>query len=83
VTKSITILLSDTEIKAIDSLIKAGLYTTRSDFLRTAAKILIRRDVPIMPEFLTEMQQQAKKNGMTRGKMLKELRKARKELYEE
>jgi len=83
VTKSITILLSDTEIKSIDSLIKAGLYTTRSDFLRTAAKKLIRRDVPIVPEFLIEMQQQAKKKGMTRGKILKEIRKARKELYNE
>lgn len=82
-TKSITVLLSDTEIKAIDSLIKAGLYTTRSDFLRTAAKILIRRDVPIIPEFLIEMQRQTKNNGLTRGKTLKELRKTRKELYNE
>jgi Arc/MetJ-type ribon-helix-helix transcriptional regulator len=81
--ESITARLSNIDIKAIDSLIKAGLYTTRSDFLRAAARNLLREDVPIIPEIIIEMQQQAKKKGMTRGKMLKELRKVRRELYDE
>lgn len=82
-TESITARFSNTDIKAIDSLIKAGFYTTRSDFLKVAARNLLREDVPIIPDLIIGMQQQAKKRGITQGKMLKELRKVRRELYDE
>ncbi|VVB89238.1 Uncharacterised protein [uncultured archaeon] len=47
---SITARMTGKEIKKIDSLILAGLYTTRSDFLRHAAIHLLREEAPEIPE---------------------------------
>ena len=80
---SITARLSDVDIKAIDTLIKVGLFTTRSDFLRMVARKYLREEVPTVPEIFVRLQKQSKKSGLTRKGMLKEIRKARKELYQE
>jgi Arc/MetJ-type ribon-helix-helix transcriptional regulator len=42
--ESVTARLSDSDIKAIDALIAAGNYTTRSDFLRAASRHLLREE---------------------------------------
>ena len=80
-TESVTARLSGSDIKAIDSLIKAGLYTTRSDFLRAAARNLLREDAPIIPELFVEMQRKAMKKGLTKDKMLKDIRKDRNDSF--
>jgi Arc/MetJ-type ribon-helix-helix transcriptional regulator len=82
-TESITARLSDLDIKAIDALVKAGLFTTRSDFLRAAARKLLREESPQIPELFLKLQLQAKKKHLNRKDMLIELRKVRKELYQE
>ena len=79
--ESVTARLSDADIKAIDALIKAGLFTTRSDFLRSAARKLLREEAPTIPEMFFKMQAQAKKKGLTRSQMLKDLRKARRDAF--
>ena len=80
--ESVTARLSDADIKAIDALIKAGLFTTRSDFLRAAARKLLREEAPTIPDIFLKLQVQAKKRGLTRDQMLKELRKARNEAFD-
>ena len=47
--------LTGIEIKKIDSLVTAGLYTTRSDFLRHATMHLLREEAPEIPELFLRM----------------------------
>jgi Arc/MetJ-type ribon-helix-helix transcriptional regulator len=82
-TESVTARLSEIDIKAIDALVKAGLFTTRSDFLRAAARKLLREESPQIPELFLKLQTQAKKKHLNRKDMLTGLRKVRKELYQE
>ncbi len=82
-TESVTARLSEIDIKAIDALVKAGLFTTRSDFLRAAARKLLREESPQIPELFLNLQRQAKKKHLNRKDMLTELRKVRKKLYQE
>jgi Arc/MetJ-type ribon-helix-helix transcriptional regulator len=80
---SVTARLTGKEIKKIDSLISAGLYTTRSDFLRHAAMHLLREEAPEIPELFLRMQAQAKEKGLTKDKILKDIRSMRHRLYRE
>lgn len=80
---SITARLTAKEIKKIDSLISAGLYTTRSDFLRHAARHLLREEAPEIPEVFRRLQSQAKEKGLTKDKILKDIRNVRRQLYRE
>lgn len=71
------------ELKKIDSLISAGLYTTRSDFLRHAARHLLREEAPEIPDIFLRMQSQAKAKKLTKDKVLKDIRSTRRRLYKE
>lgn len=80
---SVTARLTGKEIKKIDSLISAGLYTTRSDFLRHAARHLLREEAPEIPELFHRLQSQAKAKQLTKDKILKDIRSVRRHLYRE
>ncbi len=80
---SVTARLTGKELKKIDSLISAGLYTTRSDFLRHAAMHLLREEAPEIPELFNTMQDQANEKGLTKVKILKDIRSMRHRLYRE
>ena len=80
---SITARLTGKEIKKIDSLISAGLYTTRSDFLRHATRHMLREEAPEIPELFLRLQAQAKEKGLTKDKILKDIRSMRHRLYRE
>lgn len=80
---SITARITGKELKKIDSLISAGLYTTRSDFLRHAAMHLLREEAPEIPELFLRLQSQAKAKELTKDKILKDIRNTRRGLYKE
>lgn len=80
---SVTARLTGKEIETIDSLITAGLYTTRSDFLRHATMHLLREEAPEIPELFVRMQEQANKKHITKDKILKDIRSVRRNLYKE
>ncbi len=80
---SITARLTAKEIKKIDSLISAGLYTTRSDFLRHAARHLLREEAPEIPKVFRRLQSQAKEKGLSKEIILEDIRKVRRQLYKE
>ncbi|MFZ3060236.1 MAG: ribbon-helix-helix domain-containing protein [Candidatus Methanoperedens sp.] len=80
---SITARITGKELKKIDSLISAGLYTTRSDFLRHAAMHLLREEAPEIPELFLKLQSQAKAKKLTKDKILKDIRSTRRGLYKE
>lgn len=75
--------LTGKEIEKIDSLVTAGLYTTRSDFLRHATLHLLREEAPEIPELFLRMQEQANKKHITKDKILKDIRSTRQNLYRE
>ncbi len=79
----VTARLTGKEIKKIDSLISAGLYTTRSDFLRHAARHLLREEAPEIPELFHRLQSQAQAKKFTKDKILKNIRSVRQRLYME
>ncbi len=79
----VTARLTGKEIKKIDSLISAGLYTTRSDFLRHAARHLLREEAPEIPELFLRLQSQAQAKKFTKDKILKNIRSVRQRLYME
>lgn len=80
---SVTARLTGIEIKKIDSLVTAGLYTTRSDFLRHATMHLLREEAPEIPELFLRLQEQANKKHITKDKILKDIRSVRQNLYRE
>ena len=80
---SITARLSDTDVKAIDALVKAGVYSTRSDFLRAAARRHLREEAPEIPPLFLEAQRQAGTCGLTMNGALKAVRKTRRRLFSE
>jgi Arc/MetJ-type ribon-helix-helix transcriptional regulator len=80
---SVTARLTGKEIKKIDSLVTAGLYTTRSDFLRHAAMHLLREEAPEIPDLFLKLQEQAKQKHLTKDKILKDIRTVRRGLYRE
>ena len=80
---SITARLTGKEIKKIDSLISAGLYTTRSDFLRHAARHLLREEAPEIPDLFLRLQSRAKDKNISKDKLLKDIRNMRRKLYAE
>lgn len=80
---SVTARMTGKELKKIDSLISAGLYTTRSDFLRHAARHLLREEAPEIPDIFLRMQSQAKAKKLTKDKVLKDIRSTRRRLYKE
>ncbi len=80
---SVTARLTGKEIKKIDSLVTAGLYTTRSDFLRHAAMHLLREEAPEIPDLFLRMHEQANQKQITKDKMLKDIRNVRHGLYRE
>lgn len=80
---SVTARLTGNEIKKIDSLVAAGLYTTRSDFLRHATMHLLREEAPEIPELFLRMQEQANEKNITKDKILKDIRSVRGNLYRE
>ncbi len=80
---SVTARLTGKELKIIDSLISAGLYTTRSDFLRHAAMHLLREEAQEIPELFLRLQSQAKAKKLTKNKILKDIRSTRQGLYKE
>lgn len=44
-TRTITVKLPDETIAMIDKLVKAGLYTSRSEFIRNAVRELINKEL--------------------------------------
>ena len=80
---SITARLTGKDIKKIDSLILAGLYNNRSDFLKHAARHLLREEAPEIPDLITRLQEQAKDKHIYKYKILKDIRKVRQQLYSE
>ena len=57
---SITTRLTGKEILKIDSMILAGLYTNRSDFLKHAARHILKEEAPEIPDLILRLQSQAK-----------------------
>ena len=80
---SVTARLTGKEIKKIDSLVTAGLYTTRSDFLRHAAMHLLREEAPEIPDLFLRLHEQANQKQITKDKILKDIRTVRQGLYRE
>jgi Arc/MetJ-type ribon-helix-helix transcriptional regulator len=80
---SVTARLTGKEIEKIDSLVTAGLYTTRSDFLRHATLHLLREEAPEIPELFLRLQEQANKKHIAKDKILKDIRSIRHNLYRE
>lgn len=80
---SVTVRLTGKEIKKIDSLVTAGLYTTRSDFLRHAAMHLLREEAPEIPDLFLRLHEQANQKQITKDKILKDIRTVRRGLYRE
>jgi Arc/MetJ-type ribon-helix-helix transcriptional regulator len=80
--KSVTVSLSDADIKAIDALIKLGVFSNRSDFITSAARKYLREEYPSTPDIFERMQAQAKKKGLTRSQMLKDLKQDRRKAFE-
>ncbi len=80
---SVTARLTGKEIKKIDSLVTAGLYTTRSDFLRHAAMHLLREEAPEIPDLFLRLHEQANQKQITKDKILKDIRTVRRGLYRE
>lgn len=81
--ESITARLSDTDVKAIDALVKAGHYSTRSDFLRAATRHFLREEAPEIPKIFIKMQKKAKEKRITRKRLLLDIRHMRKKMYKE
>jgi Arc/MetJ-type ribon-helix-helix transcriptional regulator len=80
---SVTARLTGKEIKKIDSLVTAGLYTTRSDFLRHAAMHLLREEAPEIPDLFLRLHEQVNQKQITKDKILKDIRTVRHGLYKE
>lgn len=80
---SVTARLTGKEIEKIDSLVTAGLYTTRSDFLRHATLHLLREEAPEIPELFVRLQEQANTKHITKDKILIDIRSIRHNLYRE
>jgi Arc/MetJ-type ribon-helix-helix transcriptional regulator len=78
---SITARLTGKDIKKIDSLIMAGLYNNRSDFLKYAARHLLREEAPEIPDLISRLQAQAKEKHISKEKILKDIHKVRQQLY--
>ena len=78
---SITARLTDKDIKKIDSLIMSGLYNNRSDFLKYAARHLLREEAPEIPDLISRLQAQAKEKHISKEKILKDIHKVRQQLY--
>lgn len=80
---SITARLTGKDIKKIDSLIIAGLYNNRSDFLKNAARHLLREEAPEIPDLILRLQFQARDKHISKEKVLKDIRNVRHQLYSE
>lgn len=80
---SITARLTGKDIKKIDSLIMAGLYNNRSDFLKHAARHLLREEAPEIPDMILRLQSKAKDKHISKEKILKDIRIVRQQLYSE
>ena len=80
---SITARLTGKDIKKIDSLILAGLYNNRSDFLKYAARHLLREEASEIPDLISRLQAQAKEKHISKEKILKDIHKVRQQLYSE
>lgn len=80
---SITARLTVRDIKKIDSLILAGLYNNRSDFLKHAARHLLREEAPEIPDLIKRLQSQAEQKHISKDKVLKDIHNVRQQLYSE
>lgn len=80
---SITARLTGKDIMKIDSLIIAGLYNNRSDFLKHAARHLLREEAMEIPDMIIRLQSQATNKHLDKEKILKDIRTVRQQLYSE
>ncbi len=79
---SITIRLAPKDIEQIDNTIEAGYFTSRSDMIRTSLRHYIA-ELKSLPPIIEEMSQKADKKSITKEKIVKAARKARKQVYKE
>ncbi|MCI0480851.1 MAG: ribbon-helix-helix domain-containing protein [Candidatus Dadabacteria bacterium] len=79
---TITVRLSDQDIRLIDKNITDGRYTSRSDVIRTSIRQTLR-DSQLADERLTLLAELAKSKRLTQGRIDKDLRAVRRKLYKE
>lgn len=80
---SVTARLSDSEVREIDALVKAGNFLNRSDFLRFAAKHVLHDEAPMIPKALLDVQEELRDTGVRFEDMDERLRTVRRQLYGE
>ena len=79
---SITVRLAEKDIEGIDRLVSQGRFTSRSDLVRTAVRRIVDPDEELL-RMIEENGRRADAEGLTIEDIVKEVRKVRKELYEE
>ncbi len=79
---SITIRLAPKDIEQIDGKIEEGYFTSRSDMIRTSVRHYIN-ELNNLPPIIEEMSRKADKKRISRDKIVKAARKARKQVYKE
>ena len=79
---SITIRLAPKDIEQIDDKVEEGYFTSRSDMIRTSVRHYIN-ELGNIPPVIEEMGRKADEKGITRDKIVKAARKARKQIYRE
>ncbi|MFQ6056169.1 MAG: ribbon-helix-helix domain-containing protein [Methanosarcinales archaeon] len=80
----VNINLDDREIQVIDSLIRCGNYSSRSEFIEKVLKERIAKEAHLeMPQILLDAQREIKEKGISYEQALSSLRQIRRELYNE
>ncbi|MFH0861067.1 MAG: ribbon-helix-helix domain-containing protein [Candidatus Altiarchaeota archaeon] len=73
--ETVQIRLTNAQVKGLDKLVKGGIYASRGEAVRDAV-----RRLEIMASLL-ELQNLAKKKGITKNELLRELTKVGDEVY--
>jgi Arc/MetJ-type ribon-helix-helix transcriptional regulator len=79
---SITIRLAPKDIEQIDNKVEEGYFTSRSDMIRTSVRHYIN-ELGNIPPVIEEMGRKADEKKITKDKIVKAARKARKQVYRE
>jgi Arc/MetJ-type ribon-helix-helix transcriptional regulator len=80
--ETITIRLSPKDVDMIDSRVKNGHFTSRSDLIRYSIRHVLN-EMEVREQNLSLLRESARSKGITRDSVRKAVRESREEVYEE
>lgn len=81
--KSVTTRFPKKDAEIIDTLVKKGFFTNRSDFIRSAVRQYLKAKGLTVPPIIGKTSAIADVKGITREDIIRETRKVRRDVYKE